>query len=752
MEQKFSVSGMMCAACVSHVEKATKKLPGVTECNVSLLTSSMLVTFDEEKTNEKEIIKAVKKAGYKAAVTEDTAAVSTDKQKNLLKRRLILSVAFTIMLMYVSMGHMLGAPLPHVISPHGNAVLYILTQLILTLPVIILNRKYFIGGFYSLFHGTPNMESLIAIGSGAAFFYGVYVFVAAVIASANNDLAALTAYAETLYFESSAMILTLVLLGKTLEAFAKGKTTSRLEKLILLRPKTATRITVCGEGTVDVSLLNIGDILAVKSGESVPADGIVVKGSASVDASAITGESLPVELKENATVIGGTVCAHGYFEMKVTKTEKESLLSEIIRLVGNASASKAPIARLADKVSGIFVPAVICVFFITFFAWLISGADFSFAFNCAVSVLVISCPCALVISTPVTVVSALATATRCGLLIKGGLYLEEARKLVNIGLDKTGTLTKGEPAVAGVKYLATFDERLTGAMAASLAAMNKHPLSQAIARWAHERHLPVYQVEGFTAIPGAGVEGRIERGMVRLVNLRWLEEQGLADEEVRRTFAHYTNEGMSAVAVADAFGVQAVFGLADVVKEDTVEGLRQLASVGIRPWLLTGDNEAAARALAEKVGLKDVRADLLPEDKLKAIEELQKSGLTAMAGDGINDAPALARADIGIAMGVRGTDSAIEAAHIAVMDDRISSIATLVRLSRITHGLLVENIAFAIGVKIIFALLALTGNATMWMAVFADTGTCLIVVANAMRMLRMKPRLDRMAEEARRAA
>lgn len=324
--------------------------------------------------------------------------------------------------------------------------------------------------------------------------------------------------------------------------------------------------------------------------------------------------------------------------------------------------------------------------------------------------------------------------------------------LVNIGLDKTGTLTKGEPAVAGVKYLATFDERLTGAMAASLAAMNKHPLSQAIARWAHERHLPVYQVEGFTAIPGAGVEGRIERGMVRLVNLRWLEEQGLADEEVRRTFAHYTNEGMSAVAVADAFGVQAVFGLADVVKEDTVEGLRQLASVGIRPWLLTGDNEAAARALAEKVGLKDVRADLLPEDKLTAIEELQKSGLTAMAGDGINDAPALARADIGIAMGVRGTDSAIEAAHIAVMDDRISSIATLVRLSRITHGVLVENIAFAIGVKIIFALLALTGNATMWMAVFADTGTCLIVVANAMRMLRMKPRLDRMAEEARRAA
>lgn len=713
----LSVPEMDCPVEAGEIQKAFAAA-GITSADFNVITRTVTLSGDDDL--EAAAVRAVESCGYtaKAAASGPRTIESAP-----IPWALYISALFVA---FMSEAVELVSEYSPELIPLEHGTIDLITLALAVVAILMAGLEVFKNGVLALVHRNLNMNALMAVAVVGGVLIGAW--------------------------PEAAMVMVLFQISESIEQLSMTKARRSIRDLMSAAPETAEVKDGRSWRRVPSAEVGAGAVVRVGPGDRVPLDGRIVRGATALDQSMVTGEGMPAEKSEGDNVWSGTVNLTSTIEVMVTAAASESLSARIIDAVENAQASKSPVQRFVDRFAAVYTPIV---FFIAAAVAIVPGlvtGEWSTWIYRALCLLVISCPCALVISTPVTVVSALATATRCGLLIKGGLYLEEARKLVNIGLDKTGTLTKGEPAVVGVKYLATFDERLTGAMAASLAAMNKHPLSQAIARWAHERHLPVYQVEGFTAIPGAGVEGRIERGMVRLVNLRWLEEQGLADEEVRRTFAHYTNEGMSAVAVADAFGVQAVFGLADVVKEDTVEGLRQLASVGIRPWLLTGDNEAAARALAEKVGLKDVRADLLPEDKLKAIEELQKSGLTAMAGDGINDAPALARADIGIAMGVRGTDSAIEAAHIAVMDDRISSIATLVRLSHITHGLLVENIAFAIGVKIIFALLALTGNATMWMAVFADTGTCLIVVANAMRMLRMKPRLDRMAEEARRAA
>lgn len=713
----LSVPEMDCPVEAGEIQKAFAAA-GITGADFNVMTRTVTLSGDDDL--EAAAVRAVESCGYtaKAAASGPGTIESAP-----IPWALYIGALFVA---FMSEAVELVSEYSPGLIPLEHGTIDLITLALAVVAILMAGLEVFKNGVLALVHRNLNMNALMAVAVVGGVLIGAW--------------------------PEAAMVMVLFQISESIEQLSMTKARRSIRDLMSAAPETAEVKDGRNWRRVPSAEVGAGAVVRVGPGDRVPLDGRIVRGATALDQSMVTGEGMPAEKSEGDNVWSGTVNLTSTIEVMVTAAASESLTARIIDAVENAQASKSPVQRFVDRFAAVYTPIV---FFIAAAVAIVPGlvtGEWSTWIYRALCLLVISCPCALVISTPVTVVSALATATRCGLLIKGGLYLEEARKLVNIGLDKTGTLTKGEPAVAGVKYLATFDERLTGAMAASLAAMNKHPLSQAIARWAHERHLPVYQVEGFTAIPGAGVEGRIERGMVRLVNLRWLEEQGLADEEVRRTFAHYTNEGMSAVAVADAFGVQAVFGLADVVKEDTVEGLRQLASVGIRPWLLTGDNEAAARALAEKVGLKDVRADLLPEDKLKAIEELQKSGLTAMAGDGINDAPALARADIGIAMGVRGTDSAIEAAHIAVMDDRISSIATLVRLSRITHGVLVENIAFAIGVKIIFALLALTGNATMWMAVFADTGTCLIVVANAMRMLRMKPRLDRMAEEARTGA
>ena len=690
MEQKFSVSGMMCAACVAHVEKATKHLEGVNECNVSLLTSSMLVNFDETKVNEKDIVSAVKKAGYKAEVAGDSVSVSAEKQGALLKKRLILSVVFTLALMYISMGHMVGAPLPDFISPNENVIFFILAQMSLTVPVIILNRKYFLGGFYSLFHGTPNMESLIAIGSGAAFFYGVYIFIVSIVSTVNNNNDLLHSYAETLYFESAAMILTLVLLGKTLEAFAKGKTTVSLEKLIMLRPKVATRITEKGEEEVQTSLLKPGDILSVKSGQSIPADGIIIKGSASVDTSAITGESLPVELSENDSVIGGTVNIHGYFEMKVTKAESESLLSEIIKLVSDASASKAPIARLADKVSGIFVPGVIGIFIITLCAWLISGADFAFSFNCAVSVLVISCPCALGLATPVAVTVASGKGAQLGILIKNARSLETVGKAKTVFLDKTGTVTEGQASVDQILPNGKNTETDILILSSSSEALSCHPLAVGIVKAASEKGIDLLPAENFSLTEGSGISAEINGKKIFIGNRKLLDLSGvtvppdlpLGSGRQIPLYVVYGNEYVGAVMMSDK------------IRKDSAQALKKLSEMGIKTVMLTGDREETASHIAKEAFIKEYKASLLPSDKNKEIGAC-KERPCIMVGDGINDAPALAEADTGIAMGA-GTDIAIDSADIILTGSSLTGAVNAILLSKKTLKIIKENLFWAL--------------------------------------------------------
>lgn len=608
--------------------------------------------------------------------------------------------------------------------PLGHEAVDLLTLGLAVAAILLAGLDVFRNGVLALMHRNLNMNALMAVAVAGGVLIGAW--------------------------PEAAMVMVLFQISESIEQLSMTKARRSIRDLMSAAPETAEVKDGRGWRTVPAAEVGAGAVVRVSPGDRVPLDGRIIKGATALDQSMVTGEGMPAEKTEGDNVWSGTVNLSSTIEVLVTAPAGESLTARIIDAVENAQASKSPVQRFVDRFAAVYTPIV---FFIAAAVALVPGlatGDWSTWIYRALCLLVISCPCALVISTPVTVVSALATATRCGLLIKGGLYLEEARKLVHIGLDKTGTLTKGEPAVAGVTYLATFDEKLTGAMAASLAAMNKHPLSQAIVRWAREKRSPSTRSRASRLCRARRRRPhRARHGPARQPSLA----RGTGPR--RRGGAPHICALHERRHVHRRPGrrLRRAGGLRPCRRREGRYGRRPAAARRRRhpPMASHGDNEAAARALARKVGLQDVKADLLPEDKLKAIEALQKTGLTAMAGDGINDAPALARADIGIAMGVRGTDSAIEAAHIAVMDDKISSIATLVRLSRITHGVLVQNIAFAIGVKIIFAALALTGNATMWMAVFADTGTCLIVVANAMRMLRMKPRLDRMAEAAGKA-
>ena len=597
----------------------------------------------------------------------------------------------------------------------------------ITLALAVLATHNLQKGIQSVMKGTLNMNTLMAVAVTGGVLIGAW--------------------------PEAAMVLVLFEISEAIEQLSMTRARRSIRDLMSVAPEKA--LVAQGSGKyVEMKVESVGPGAQVRiaPGDRVPLDGKIVEGTTTLDQSMVTGESMPAEKGPGATVWAGTVNLTSTIEVTVTAAASQSLTARIIEAVENAQSSKSPVQRFVDKFAAVYTPIVFVVALCVAIVPPLFLGDWLGWLYKALCLLVIACPCALVISTPVTIVSALATATRCGLLIKGGLFLEEARKLTNIGLDKTGTLTKGEPEVAGITLLGGADRKQVLSLAASLGAMNKHPLSAAIVREAKKEHAEIQPVADFTALPGEGVTGRIGTGRASLLNLAALDKRGLSSDEVADAFNRASENGMSSVALADTFGVLAVFVMADEIKADTRSGLAQLKAEGITPWLLTGDNERAAHALAGKLGLENVNADLLPEAKLARIRELQGQGLTAMVGDGINDAPALAQADIGIAMGVRGTDSAIEAADIAVMDDRISSVATLVRLSRMTHSVLVQNIAFALGIKIIFTILAISGFATMWMAVFADTGTCLIVVANGMRLMRVKPKLDRMAAEVDRAA
>lgn len=712
----FKVPDMDCPVEVAEIQKALAKrgIEGA-ECN----TESRTLTISGDEATAEAVKAAIESCGYEATRVQAKRAAVAPEADPIPWSRYITALVIALL----SEGMELWSHYAAESLPVSESTASTITLVFAVIAILLAGLGTFRSGLVALRHGNLNMNALMSVAVIGGGLIGAW--------------------------PEAAMVMVLFQISESIEQLAMNRARNSIRDLMSVAPEKASVRQPDGR-YVEEAVADVlpGAVVRVSPGDRVPLDGKILTGSTSLDESMVTGEGLPAEKGENATVWAGTVNLTATIEVLVTAAATESLTARIIDAVENAQSAKSPVQRFVDRFATIYTPLVFAFALVVAIVPPLVVGDWGGWFYKALCLLVIACPCALVISTPVTVVSGLATATRCGLLVKGGLYLEEARKLRFVGLDKTGTLTKGEPAVADVFYPDDFDHASADRMAASLAAMNKHPLSQAIVRWADKKGIEPQAVEGFSALPGSGVTGRVGSGTLWLVNERTLDKMGVLTPDVHDAFVRYAEAGMSTVALTDRFGVRAVFGLADTVKEDAAEGLRQLRAVGLTPRLLTGDTPAAAKALAKELGLEDVRAGLLPDDKLREIEAMQKEGLTAMVGDGINDAPALARSDIGIAMGVRGTDSAIEAAHVAVMDDKIGSIATLVRLSRITHAVLVENITIALGIKFLFAALALFGVASMWMAVFADVGTCLIVVANGMRMLRMKPRLDAMAKNA----
>ncbi len=712
----FKVPDMDCPVEVAEIQKALAKrgIEGA-ECN----TESRTLTISGDEATAEAVKAAIESCGYEATRVQAKRAAVAPEADPIPWSRYITALVIALL----SEGMELWSHYAAESLPVSESTASTITLVFAVIAILLAGLGTFRSGLVALRHGNLNMNALMSVAVIGGGLIGAW--------------------------PEAAMVMVLFQISESIEQLAMNRARNSIRDLMSVAPEKASVRQPDGR-YVEEAVADVlpGAVVRVSPGDRVPLDGKILTGSTSLDESMVTGEGLPAEKGENATVWAGTVNLTATIEVLVTAAATESLTARIIDAVENAQSAKSPVQRFVDRFATIYTPLVFAFALVVAIVPPLVVGDWGGWFYKALCLLVIACPCALVISTPVTVVSGLATATRCGFLVKGGLYLEEARKLRFVGLDKTGTLTKGEPAVADVFYPDDFDHASADRMAASLAAMNKHPLSQAIVRWADKKGIEPQAVEGFSALPGSGVTGRVGSGTLWLVNERTLDKMGVLTPDVHDAFVRYAEAGMSTVALTDRFGVRAVFGLADTVKEDAAEGLRQLRAVGLTPRLLTGDTPAAAKALAKELGLEDVRAGLLPDDKLREIEAMQKEGLTAMVGDGINDAPALARSDIGIAMGVRGTDSAIEAAHVAVMDDKIGSIATLVRLSRITHAVLIENITIALGIKFLFAALALFGMASMWMAVFADVGTCLIVVANGMRMLRMKPRLDAMAKNA----
>ncbi len=682
---------------------------------VQLNVMSRTAHFEGDAARRDAVIEAIKAAGYSARVlTRRTNAIERVKVPYW---RFGAAFIFAALSEVLELVHLAG------LSPFGiaHALIDWLSLLFAVIAILTAGLTTLKAGLAALKRFEFNMTTLMAVAVIGAVLIGAW--------------------------PEAAMVMVLFEISETIEDLCMTKARRSIRELMAATPAHVALVTRTGTERVPVAEVAPGAVIRVAPGERFPLDGRVLVGSTSVDQSNVTGESLPVDRTVGDAVWGGTVNLTSTVDVRVTAAEADSLTARIIDAVENAQAAKSPVQRFVDRFAAIYTPLVFIIALgVAIIPPLYWGSPMSWLYK-ALCLLVIACPCALVISTPVTIVSALGTATRCGLLIKGGLYLEQARHLKCVALDKTGTLTRGEPRLEHAEALENADVDRALAMAASLAAMNKHPLSEAIVRHANARGITRSAVSNFTALPGRGV-----RGVIRAATYSLLKPEATGDESVIAAAKRFSSQGMSSVVLTDIFGAQLIMAFADAMKAGVAEHIRQLKSVGIRPVLLTGDNREAAERLAAQAGISDVRANLLPEDKLKAIEALETEGVTAMVGDGINDAPALARADIGIAMGIRGTDSAIEAAHVAVMDDNIGSIATLVRLSELAHKVLLQNIVFAISIKLIFMLLTFAGLATMWMAVFADTGTCLIVVANGMRLLRAKPQLDAMAAEASKLA
>lgn len=698
MNKKYKVTGMTCSACSSRVEKCVEKLDGVNNVSVNLLTNSMQVDFDENKLTEEKIANSVIQAGYGMEIPTGKAEKKEGKEdvveKNIesMKKRTIWSFIFLIPLMYVAMGHMIGLPQPSFLTGDANAVSFALTQLLLCIPVLYINRAYFERGFRSLIHGAPNMDTLISVGSGASLIYGIFAIYRMGYGLGTQNMELVHRYLHDLYFESAVMILALINIGKYLEARSKGKTSEAIQKLIDLAPKTAM-VERNGQ-VVEIAAEDvlIGDVLQVKPGSSIPADGIVVEGMTSVDEAAITGESMPVEKKEGDTVTAATLNKTGFIRMRAVKVGQDTTFSQIIRLVEEASSSKAPIARMADKIAGIFVPTVMGIALLTGIVWLLMGAEFEFALSCAIAVLVISCPCALGLATPVAIMVGTGKGAENGILIKSGEALEITHNVQSVVLDKTGTITEGKPVVTDIISFGMAENEILK-IGAALEKKSEHPLAEAVLLKAKGMELP--NAESFAAIPGKGITAEIQGTVYYAGNQKLIKEQGISCEKALSSMEKLSEEGKTPLILADEKQVLGVIGVADVVKTTSAKAIQELKKLGIQVIMLTGDNARTAKAIQKQLDIDTVIAEVLPQDKEREISRLQEEGKTvAMVGDGLNDAPALARADVGIAIGA-GTDVAIESADIVLMKNDLQDVATAIELSKAVIRNIKENLFWA---------------------------------------------------------
>ena len=747
MEQ-YIVTGMSCAACSSRVEKAVSKVPGVTSCSVSLLTNSMGV---EGTSSEQEIIKAVADAGYGASKKgEGTAKTQSssvsagedmlkDRTTPALKKRLIASLGFLIVLMYFSMGHMMwGWPVPGFMK--DNHVMMGLLQMLLTITVMVINQKFFISGFKGLIHRAPNMDTLVALGSGASFVYSTYALFAMTDAQMHGDMDAVMSYMHDFYFESAAMILALITVGKMLEARSKGKTTDALKGLMKLAPKTA--VVIRGEKEVQVSIEQVqkGDCFVVKPGENIPVDGEVIEGNSAVNESALTGESIPVDKAVGDKVSAATVNQSGYLKCRATRVGEDTTLSQIIQMVSDAAATKAPIAKIADRVSGVFVPMVITIAVLTIIVWLIAGQSIGFALSRGIAVLVISCPCALGLATPVAIMVGNGMGARNGIMFKTAVSLEETGKMQIVALDKTGTITSGEPKVTDIIPAAGVTEDTLLKCAYALENKSEHPLARAILENAKEENAGIEEVTGFQALPGNGLTAILDDHTLYGGNYTFISSKVSVDGDIQKKAEKLAEAGKTPLFFGNEERLLGVIAVADVIKEDSPQAIKELQNMGIHVVMLTGDNERTAKAIGQQAGVDEVIAGVLPEGKEQVIRKLKEKGKVAMVGDGINDAPALTRADMGIAIGA-GTDVAIDAADVVLMKSRLSDVPAAIRMSRATLHNIHENLFWAFFYNIIGIPLA----AGVWYPLFgwklnpmfgaaAMSLSSFCVVSNALRL------------------
>ena len=745
--KQYTVTGMSCAACSSRVEKAVSKVPGVTACSVSLLTNSMGVEGDVPPET---VIHAVEDAGYGASLKgQGTAAQAQsaseaedalkDRETPVLKHRLIASLGFLAVLMYMSMGHMMwGWPLPHFMD--GNHVAMGLLQLLLAGIIMVINQKFFISGFKGLLHRAPNMDTLVALGSGASFIYSTYALFAMTDAQLKGNDTAVMSYMHEFYFESAAMILALITVGKMLEARSKGKTTDALKGLMKLAPKTAVIIRDGVETKVPIEEVKKGNVFVVRPGENIPVDGVVLEGTSAVNEAALTGESIPVDKAQGDPVSAATVNQSGYLRCEATRVGEDTSLSQIIRMVSDAAATKAPIAKIADRVSGVFVPAVITIAVVTTIIWLLAGQTFGFALARGISVLVISCPCALGLATPVAIMVGNGMGAKNGILFKTAVSLEETGKMDIVALDKTGTITSGEPRVTDVIPSGGVTEKELVSLALSLEKKSEHPLAKAVLLYAKEQQIDAPEAADFQALPGNGLSGTLDGASLAGGSFSYISGHTTVSAQEQASFERLASEGKTPLCFMKNGRLAGMIAVADVIKEDSPQAVKELQNMGIRVVMLTGDNERTARAIGAQAGVDEVIAGVLPDGKESVIRSLKEQGKVAMVGDGINDAPALTRADIGIAIGA-GTDIAIDAADVVLMKSRLSDVPAAIRLSRATLRNIHENLFWAFFYNVVGIPLA----AGLWYPIFgwklnpmfgaaAMSLSSFCVVTNALRL------------------